>query len=441
MKLSGLCVFKQIRGRWGVEGGYGELLTIAFPLIISMGALSVQHFVDRMFLTWYSPEAIAAVTPAGIINFALISIFMGTVTYVSTFVAQYSGAERETHIGPSMWQGIYLSFIGGAALLAIAPFSTVLFNMIGHESTVRELEITYFRTLCYGAAPSILSSALSAFYSGRGKTWPVMWINITGTSVNVFLDYSLIFGHFGFPELGIGGAAIATVFSFIVICTIYAVLISRPANQRKYHTLSGWRFDGLLFRRLAYYGFPNGMQLFLNISGFSLFVILIGRKGMEALAATNITFNINTIAFMPMLGLGMAVSILVGQKIGAGIPSKAEACAYSGFHMAFVYTIVAGLLYWLIPEVFLAPYAFGVDTEAFDKIFNKSVVLLRFVALFSLFDAIAIVFSSAIKGAGDTRFVMTAIVILSWILLVIPTYIALVVFGGDMYMGWVFSRP
>ena len=108
--------------RWTSTGGYREVLVIAVPLILSTSAWSVQHFVDRMFLSWYSPETLAASMPAGILFFTLMSLFIGTASYVSTFVAQYFGAERYERIGPALWQGVYISLLGGLLLLCLIPF-------------------------------------------------------------------------------------------------------------------------------------------------------------------------------------------------------------------------------------------------------------------------------------------------------------------------------
>ena len=104
------------------------MLVVAIPLILSTATWSMQHFVDRMFLTWYSPETIAAAMPAGMLNFTIISIFMGTAGYVSTFVAQYYGARRYHRIGPALWQGIYISLIGGLVLLCVIPLAEPAFQ-------------------------------------------------------------------------------------------------------------------------------------------------------------------------------------------------------------------------------------------------------------------------------------------------------------------------
>ena len=425
-----------VRNRWKSEGGYREVLSLAFPLILSTGALSLQHFVDRMFLTWYSPAAIAAVTPAGMVNFTLVSLFMGTASYVTTFVAQYYGAGQDKRIGPAVWQGIYVALIGGLVHLAMIPLAGHIFGLIGHEKLVMGYEIIYFRILCLAALPVIASSTMAGFFSGRGETWPVMWVNVIATLVNMLLDYILIFGRLGFPELGIRGAALATLASTCFSCIVYLIMISRGSYRDRFRTVSGWRFDKKLFRRLMVYGFPNGIQFFLDVAGFTIFILLIGRLGTVYLAATNIAFNINSLAFMPMIGFGMAVSILVGQKIGEGRPELAERNAYSGFHLTFVYMSSMALLYVFVPQLFLAPYAMHGNEQTFIQISRITVVLLRFVAFYSLFDGLFIIFSSAIKGAGDTRFVMLAIITVSISVLVVPSYLALVVFKAHIYVAW-----
>jgi len=141
------------RKRWKSEGGYREFLVIAVPLILSTGAWAVQHFVDRMFLSWYSAEAIAAALPAGILNFCIMSLFIGTASYVSTFVAQYYGAGSLHRIGPAVWQGVYVSIFGGIVLICLIPFALPIFSLVAHDPLTQRYEVEYFRILCLGAGP------------------------------------------------------------------------------------------------------------------------------------------------------------------------------------------------------------------------------------------------------------------------------------------------
>jgi MATE family multidrug resistance protein len=425
--------------RWNGEGGYREFLVIAIPLILSTGAWSIQHFVDRMFLSWYSPETIAAAMPAGILNFTIMSIFIGTATYVSTFVAQYYGAGRYHRIGPALWQGIYVSVLGGLALICLIPFARPIFSLVGHEPVVQGHEVDYFQILCLGGAPVIASSAISGFFSGRGKTWPVMWVNISSTTVNLFMDYALIFGNWGFPELGIKGAGIATVLSGIVSFLMYMAFICKGAHNKAFHTLSGWRLEKDLLLRLLRFGFPVGVQFFLDMGGFTIFILLVGRMGTTNLAATNIAFNISTLVFMPMIGSGIAISVLVGQYLGKDRPFLAQRSVYSAFHLTFVYMAGIALAYVLIPDVFVAPFAAQADPKRFAEIYRVTVILLRFVAIYSIFDTMNMVFAAAVKGAGDTRYVMIMVAIMSLLVLVVPTYVSIIILNWGLMSAWVIA--
>ncbi|MFC1891379.1 MATE family efflux transporter [Thermodesulfobacteriota bacterium] len=266
-----------------------------------------------------------------------------------------------------------------------------------------------------------------------------MWVNCLATALNLVLDYALIFGNWGFPEMGIKGAGIATVLAGVFAFVLYMVLICRESNNRIYNTLNGWKPEKELFMRLMKFGFPSGAQFFLDIAGFSAFILLVGRLGTANLAATNIAFNINTLAFMPMIGCGIAVSVLVGQYLGKDKPDLAQKSVYSGFHMTFIYMVTIAAAYVLVPDIFVAPFSAKADPESFTEIYGLSVILLRFVAIYSVFDTMNIIFASAIKGAGDTRFVMFMMVLISGLIMVIPTYIAVVVLGYGLMTCWVFA--
>ncbi len=195
-------------------------------------------------------------------------------------------------------------------------------------------------------------------------------------------------------------------------------------------------FERPLFLRLMYFGFPSGVQFFLGMAGFTAFILLVGRLGTMELAATNIAFNINNLAFMPMIGFGMAVSVLVGQYLGKGRPDLAQRSVYSSFHLTFLYMASVAAAYIFVPNIFINPFASQADPASFAAIRKTTLILLRFVAIYSLFDALNIVFASAIKGAGDTRFVMFMLAVVSSLALVVPIYIALVLLQAGIYTAW-----
>ena len=129
---------------WSEEGGLKTLLTIAIPMVISTIAWTIQHFVDRMFLTWYSAESIAAAMPSGILHFNMICIFLGIAGYVNVFVAQYHGAKEYDKFGAIIWQGVYIAIASGLFMMLVYPFTENMFRFIGHSDEIISREVIYF---------------------------------------------------------------------------------------------------------------------------------------------------------------------------------------------------------------------------------------------------------------------------------------------------------
>ena len=427
-----------VRHRWTAKSGYKEVLALSLPLILSTSSTTIQHFVDRMFLTWYSPEAIAASVPGGILSFTMMCFFIGTATYTNTFVAQYFGAKQNHKISRAVWQGIYFSLISSAIVFVYLPLAKPIFQLVGHTPEVQILEIQYFRILCLGAPAIFVAAAVSGFFSGRGETWTILWANLAATAVNIVLDYIFIFGKFGLPEAGIRGAGLATLISNYLYALILFSLMLRPAFRKTFQTWKNKQFDAEIFRRLMRFGMPNGVHLMLDLLGFTLFILLVGRFGTIALAATNITFNINSFAFMPMVGMGIAVEIIVGQRLGENNPQLARYGTNSALHLTVLYMGLICLTYLFAPRIYLMPFAANADPVKFKVVADITIKLLYFVAFYSIFDTMNIIFSSALRGAGDTRFVMIISVSLSWILMIVPTYLGTVVFEWGLYATWIF---
>jgi MATE family multidrug resistance protein len=202
---------------------YRQVLRISLPLVASMSSTMIMEFTDRIFLANYSLNAIAAALPAGIAAFLFISFFLGTAQYLNVFVAQYTGSGRLQRVGAALWQGIYFSVLSAVVMFGLFFLAGPLFKLGGHPPEVQVLEVTYFRILCLGSGVLIVATALSCFYSGRGKTRPVMIINMIGMLFNIPLDYALINGVWFFPEWGILGAGIATVVSWMLIAVVFCL--------------------------------------------------------------------------------------------------------------------------------------------------------------------------------------------------------------------------
>ena len=178
---------------------------MAIPLIVSTSSWTVMNFIDRMFLLRYSEASMAAVLPAGMVHFAIVSFPLGVASYTSTFVAQYHGAGHPRRIGPAVWQGIRVGLYCLPLFLAMIPLSPWIFRLAGHETGLARLEAVFFRTALFGAAAEVIAVSMAAFFSGRGVTWVVMVVDSSAWALNIVLDYGWIFGHLGLPALGIEG--------------------------------------------------------------------------------------------------------------------------------------------------------------------------------------------------------------------------------------------
>ena len=421
---------------WRGEGGGREMALLAYPLILGHLSFTVQTFVDRLFLTWYSPEAVAGAVTGLFAVWSVIALFTGTGEYLTTFVAQYLGAGREQRIGPALWQGVYFSLGAGVFVAALAPLVTHAFDLAGHAPELRAYEVEYAGALMLGAFPVILMATLSTFFAGRGQTQAVLRVNVLATVVNVVLDYLLIFGKAGFPELGVTGAALGTILSQVAGAVVYAAIILKPEYRKAYRTLAGWRPEPTLILRLVRFGMPTGLQYSLEVGAFAVFMVIVGRIGTLELAASGIAFNLNMIVFMPMVGLAIAVSSLVGRYLGADRPEVAERAVRSALAMSFAYMAACGLLYVLGAPLLLAPYGAGADPATWPRIAEVAIVLLRFVAVYSIFDMMNLIHAAGLRGAGDTVYPMALTFVLAWIAMLVPAWVGCVVLGAGAYFAW-----
>ncbi|WP_319582745.1 MATE family efflux transporter [uncultured Pseudodesulfovibrio sp.] len=425
--------------RWHAQGGYKEALNIGFPLVVSMISNTVMTFTDRIFLGNYSLEALAASLPASIMAFLFLSFFMGVSEYVNVFIAQYTGACRPADVGRALWQGIWFCAPSGLFLAALLFIADPLFGLSGHPAPIRQLEVIYFQILTVGSLPCLLGMCLSNFFAGRGLTKPVMLISMGSIFINVPLDYCLINGIGPFPEMGIAGAGVATVIGFIVPLIVYGMLIFTRKNEAVYKVRSAWRFDRKLFGRFLHFGLPGGVQFFLDMFAISFFVFIVGRFGPVELASTSAVFSIYNLAFLPTIGLHVAASIMVGQAMGDNNPNRAAFATHSVLHLALAYMGFMAVVFWVMPEFLLNLFrARGEAGVEFGDVLVMGEVLMRYCALFTLLDAVAIVYMGGLKGAGDTRFIMAVMGVSSIVCIVIPLLILNGLGVNSIHGPWIF---
>ena len=398
-------------GWWSRPCGGRDVFWLALPLVISMSSWTIMNFTDRMFLLWHDELSMAAAMPAGMLHFALICFPWASRRSSIHLSHNIKGRAIRSASGWPYGKGARIGLLCVPLFLALIPAAPWLFRIAGHSPELAAQETLYFQVCLFGAGAEIIAAAMSAFFTGLRKNHVVMIVDTLAAALNLVLDYGWIFGHYGLPALGIEGAAWATVTSLWFRVFAYGALMMLPRYRRPYRLWTGRRFNGPLMRRLLRYGGPNGLQMLVEIAGFTLFLLLMGNLGEEAMAATTLAFNVNTLAFVPMLGLGIALSTIVGQQLGHNRPDLATRATWTSLGMAMFYMGVMALIYVLLPDALLAGHAWGTSQAAFAPLRDLTVVLLRFVAVYCLFDAMNVVFAAVLKGAGDTRFILYTSVI------------------------------
>ena len=422
---------------WKAKYRYREVAVVCFPLVMSMAATTVMEFTDRVFLSNYSLDALSAAAPAGIAIYLIVAFFGGITGFTSVIIAQYCGAGVHSRVGVAVWQGIYCSLISGMLIAcAVSLIAKPLFALAGHAPEIQRLEVIYFSILGWGSIFHVANHALSGFFAGRGITRPIMVINTIGMAFNIPLDYALINGVWIFPELGITGAAIATVASWGLITLLFSLIVFTHTNQKAFN-IRRMVYDRDIFSRLMRFGIPASLQFTIDIFAFTFFVFMVGRIGKTELAVSNIVMSLNSISFMPAMGFSYGVSTLVGQALGRRQPGEAKLAAWSAIHILLAYTFMIAILFIFAPGLALALFI-PADQAAADYavVMETCIALLRIVAAYILMDAFYMVFAGVLKGAGDTRFLMWSIGFASLFVMILPIYIGIEIFQRGVYYAW-----
>ena len=415
---------------------YREVLRLAWPLIATQASFTLMLFGDRLLLARYNEVAIQAALPGGLLSFTLCCGFMSVAGYTSTFVAQFFGAKNWAACSRSTAQGVLFSLITAPLLLLLIFPGRWLLIHAGHAPEVLDAELPYFTILMLGTIATPLNAAISSYFTGQGRTRITMVITIISNVVNLLFDYFLIFGKFGFPEMGIRGAAWATVgATFISPIILFFIYFSRK-EHRQFQTRSTFKYDHLLFWRMIRFSLPSGIHLALDLASFSLFVLLTGRMGAVALAASNIALSINTLAFMPLIGFGIATSIIVGQYQGRCDSEHATQSAHAACQIALLYMLSIGAVFVLFPDFFIQMFLRNQADGFAQEIIHVGRILLVILTLWGIADVSNLVYGSALKGAGDTRFVMIFSVALAWLMLVPGQLVIIEWLKCDIVVAW-----
>ena len=394
--------------RVALPGGLREVVVLALPVVLTQISVTAMQTVDSAFVGSLGATELAAVGFGGVWLWTAICFFIGLTSAVQTFVSQHQGAGEDTACGDWTWQGLYAS-VPLAAAMSVVLIAGIgpLMNLLQPSEAMKPLVVDYVTMRAFGAAGLTVAVGISSFFRGLGDTRTPLYATLVANGVNAVLDYGLIFGKLGLPELGVQGAGLATSIAEWVYMAVLMALFLRAPVRARYRT--EWVRPAVArIRRILRTGLPIGGQWWLEMTSFAAFTTLVARLGDTSMAASQAFVVLLSMSFMQAIGISMAVSTLVGQYIGSGDDAYVERSFASGLKLVTVLAGAVALAFATIPVLLL-----GIFTDD-AEVLRLGRPLLMVGALFQLFDAYAIVADGALRGAGDTEWPFWARFALSW---------------------------
>ncbi|THB69221.1 MAG: MATE family efflux transporter [Gammaproteobacteria bacterium] len=401
-------------------GGIREMVAIALPMVVSHACETAMTFTDRLFLSRLGSEYMAASMGGGLSAFVMMTFFFGLIGYSTALVAQYLGSGQKEKCASTLTQCAVIALLAFPIILALRPLAVSYFKWMGVSDPQLLLQTQYFNILIYGVLFSLLRHSFSSYFSGIGRTKIVMIAAIISMLVNVIANYTLIFGKFGFPALGITGAAIGTVFSSFIGFAVIAYAYFARENRMEFEIMVSFRFDLKVMHTLLRFGTPAGLEFFLNLLAFNVMVFLFHSQGANIAAAITIVFNWDMVSFLPMIGINIGVISLVGRYMGSGNPDLAHRSTWSGLKLAWIYSFFVLIAFACFPHYLVSVFhPTELQNEFQQNIAPMAITMLRLAALYVMADAMFLVFGGALRGAGDTLWAMVTSVLFHWILVAV----------------------
>jgi len=424
-----------LKNREHTPGGIREMLAIALPMVISYAADTVMTFTDRMFLSRLGPEVMNAAMGGGLTSFMMMTFFLGLIGYSTALVAQYLGANRKNTCPTVTTQALLVVLIAYPIILLMKPLGIKLFEIMHVSAGQMEYQIVYFNILIYGTIIGLIRAAFSSYFSGIGRTRVVMVAGILSMIVNVGINYVLIFGKLGLPALGIRGAAYGTIIGGVSGLIVLIVAYFGKKNREEFHVMKSFRYYGQIMKKLLKFGYPPGLEFILNLFAFNLMILIFHSMGDATATATTIMFNWDNVSYIPLVGIEIAVTSLVGRYMGAQKVGIASKVALSAFKTGLMYSSVVLVLFIFFPEQLVQVFKPAVASPVFEQAVPTAVFMLRVAALYVLIEAAIATCVGVLRGAGDTRWSMIASVTLHYIM-VGGLYLVIKVLHMSAQTGW-----
>jgi len=380
-----------------------DVLRLATPVTLGMLTFTLLSIVDTAMLGYVGSVPLAASGIAGVLYFAIVFPISSMSVGTQSLVARRFGEGNEALCGQVLNTGLAYCLAVGIPLVIAAPWlARAVAPLFSSELQVREAGAVYLHYRLLGSSFMLLNSISLGFFAGIGKTKHQLIGSIFVTATNLVLDYVLIFGHAGFPKLGVQGAAIASSIALAVGSIYYMIILNLPRYRTRYGALRWPWFSAQWLRPMLRLSSPILAQRILSNGAWAIFFVIIARIGTIELAASNVIRSIYHLSIMIAVGLGTASAALLGQNLGAKNPERAEKLAWESVKLATYAMIAIGILFLAVPG-----FVFRIYT-ADASVIGVGRLSLMLLGLVQVFTGVTLVLSQSLQGAGNTRYVMAA---------------------------------
>lgn len=412
-------------------------LALGLPLIGSHLAQMALHVVDTVMLGWYGVAELAAVVIGGSSFFVVFILGSGFAQAVMPMVAASLGEGDETQVRRDTRMGLWLSLGYGVLTYPLFWNSGTVLLALGQKPEVAALAQDFLRVAGLGMVPALLVMALKSYLAALERTQVVLWVTLAAVGVNGVLNWFLIFGNGGAPELGVVGSAIASLAVQVLTLAVLAVYAGWLPELRRFRLWQRfWRPDWTAMARVFRLGWPIGVTGLAESGMFQASALMMGWIGTVQLAAHGIAMQVASLTFMVHLGLSNAVTVRTGFADGAGDAAALRVAALTGIALSLGFGALTVVLLLAAPVPILSLFLDMTKPEA-AEIVAFGTVLLALAAVFQIMDAMQVMALGLLRGVRDTRVPMALAAVSYWMIGIPTSYILAFKFGFGGVGLWV----
>lgn len=385
------------------------LALLGGPILVAQLAQMANGVIDTVMAGHASAEDLAAVGIGSAIWMPVFLFFMGVLSALQPIISGYNGAGTRDRIMPTTWQGLYIGAVSAVLMILLVVNVDPVFRLMDLDPHTAGIADGYLDAFAWGIPFMLLMVALRGLTDGLGHTRVIMAFSVLGTLINLPLNWMLIYGKFGLPELGGVGCGWATAISNLIAAFAMVVYLNRSPVYRRFHLIADRALpDPIDLGYILRIGLPIGFTIFVEASMFCVIALFLAPLGPVVVAGHQIALNVTSLTFMVPLSIGMALTLRIAFLVGAGTPTTAHLLSRSSMILAAATALVfATSLY-----VFAGPIARLYTSD--PQVQTVTILLVKFAAAFQMADVIQVTCISALRGYKDTRIPMFIMVFSFW---------------------------